>query len=59
LFVQTYAWWPAVVSATLQRHMWLPTPYQTCNRQLQTLFPLDTQVSIPSTLSPGIKSPLL
>jgi hypothetical protein len=25
LFVQTYAWWPAVVSATLQRHMWLPT----------------------------------
>jgi hypothetical protein len=25
LFVQTYAWWPAVASATLQRHMWLPT----------------------------------
>jgi hypothetical protein len=25
LFVQTYAWWPVVVSATLQRHMWLPT----------------------------------
>jgi hypothetical protein len=25
LFVQTYAWWSAVVSATLQRHMWLPT----------------------------------
>ena len=25
LFVQTYAWWPAVVSTTLQRHMWLPT----------------------------------
>ena len=25
LFVQTYAWWPAVVSATQQRHMWLPT----------------------------------
>ena len=25
LFDQTYAWWPAVVSATLQRHMWLPT----------------------------------
>jgi hypothetical protein len=25
LFVQSYAWWPAVVSATLQRHMWLPT----------------------------------
>jgi hypothetical protein len=20
-----YAWWPAVASATLQRHMWLPT----------------------------------
>jgi hypothetical protein len=28
LFVQTYAWWPAVVSATLQRHMWLPTDQQ-------------------------------
>jgi hypothetical protein len=27
LFVQTYAWWPAVVSATLQRHMWLPTQH--------------------------------
>jgi hypothetical protein len=25
LFVQSYAWWPAVVSATQQRHMWLPT----------------------------------
>jgi hypothetical protein len=25
LFVQTYAWCPAVVSAPLQRHMWLPT----------------------------------
>ena len=25
LFVQTYAWWLAVVSTTLQRHMWLPT----------------------------------
>ena len=25
LFAQTYAWWPAVASATLQRHMWLPT----------------------------------
>ena len=22
-----YAWWPAVASATLQRHMWLPTSY--------------------------------
>jgi hypothetical protein len=22
---QTYAWWPAVASTTLQRHMWLPT----------------------------------
>jgi hypothetical protein len=20
-----YAWWPAVASATLQQHMWLPT----------------------------------
>jgi hypothetical protein len=29
LFVQTYAWWPAVVSATLQRHMWLPTDIPT------------------------------
>jgi hypothetical protein len=28
LFVQTYAWWPAVVSATLQRHIWLPTGVQ-------------------------------
>jgi hypothetical protein len=27
LFVQTYAWWPAVVSATLQWHMWLPTAH--------------------------------
>jgi hypothetical protein len=27
LFVQTYAWWPAVVSATLQGHMWLSTIY--------------------------------
>jgi hypothetical protein len=27
LFVQTYAWWPAVVSATLQWHMWLPTSF--------------------------------
>jgi hypothetical protein len=26
LFVQTYAWWPAVASTTLQQHMWLPTP---------------------------------
>jgi hypothetical protein len=25
LFVQSYAWWPAVVSATQKRHMWLPT----------------------------------
>ena len=25
LFVQSYVWWPAVVSATQQRHMWLPT----------------------------------
>jgi hypothetical protein len=25
LLVQTYAWWPVVVSTTLQRHMWLPT----------------------------------
>jgi hypothetical protein len=25
LFVQTYTWCPAVVSTTLQRHMWLPT----------------------------------
>jgi hypothetical protein len=25
LFFQSYAWWPAVVSATQQRHMWLPT----------------------------------
>jgi hypothetical protein len=25
LFVQTYVWWPAVASATLQQHMWLPT----------------------------------
>jgi hypothetical protein len=25
LFAQTYAWWPAVASATLQRHTWLPT----------------------------------
>jgi hypothetical protein len=25
-----YAWWPAVASATLQRHIWLPTlTYQT------------------------------
>jgi hypothetical protein len=27
LFVQTYSWWPAVVSATLQWHMWLPQIY--------------------------------
>jgi hypothetical protein len=27
LFVQSYAWWPAVVSATQQRHMWLPTDH--------------------------------
>jgi hypothetical protein len=25
LFAQTYAWWPAVASTTLQQHMWLPT----------------------------------
>ena len=25
LFVQIYAWWPAIVSTTLQQHMWLPT----------------------------------
>jgi hypothetical protein len=29
LVVQTYAWWPAVVSATLQWHMWLPTTHKT------------------------------
>jgi hypothetical protein len=28
LFVQTYAWWPAVVSATLQQHTWLPTIFK-------------------------------
>jgi hypothetical protein len=25
LFAQTYVWWPAVASTTLQWHMWLPT----------------------------------
>jgi hypothetical protein len=34
LFVQTYAWWPAVVSATLQRHMWLHTTMSFCTRSL-------------------------
>ena len=35
LFVQTYAWWPAVVSATLQRHMWLPTSPPVCFNKMR------------------------
>jgi hypothetical protein len=33
LFVQTYAWWPAIVSATLQRYMWLPTEREERNQE--------------------------
>ena len=35
LFVQSYAWWPAVVSATQQRHMWLPTSPPVCFNKMR------------------------
>jgi hypothetical protein len=38
LVVQTYVWWPAVASATLQWHMWLPTDADGMDEWPQTAF---------------------